>query len=74
MRSCASVSLMEEFIGITLSVETALLPSPPRAPNRRRARWGRERTDQFHRHHFIRGRARALEHVKTFAPLGSESE
>jgi len=35
MRSCASVSLMEEFIGITLSVETALLPSPPRAPNRR---------------------------------------
>jgi hypothetical protein len=33
MRSCVSGSLMEEFIGITLSVETALSPTPPRAPN-----------------------------------------
>jgi hypothetical protein len=32
MRCCVSGSLMKEFIGITLSVETALSPSPPRAP------------------------------------------
>ena len=41
MTSWVSVSLTGEFIRIRLSVETALSPSPPRAPNRRCAGCGR---------------------------------
>ena len=58
MTSCASVSLMEEFIGITLLVEPALSPSPPRALNRRLAGRSRSTYRSIHRHHFTRGRAR----------------
>ena len=47
--NCVSVSLAGEFIGIILSVLAALSPSPPRAPNRRRAGRGRRIRRSFHR-------------------------
>ena len=46
---CVSVSLAGELIGIILSVLAALSPSPPRAPNRRRAGRGRRIRRSFHR-------------------------
>ena len=46
---CVSVSLAGELIGIILSGLAALSPSPPRAPNRRRAGRGRRIRRSFHR-------------------------
>ena len=46
---CVSVSLAGELIGIILWVLAALSPSPPRAPNRRRAGRGRRIRRSFHR-------------------------
>ena len=59
---CVSVSLAGELIGIILSVLAALSPSPPRAPNRRRAGRGRRIRRSFHRRVTPR-RLSAHEHV-----------
>src|SRR5208337_3704211 len=65
--NCVSVSLAGEFIGIILSVLPALSPSPPRAPDRRRAGRGRG----IHRSTYRRVYP---EHVTTIALLRAESE
>ena len=68
-----SVSLAGEVIGIILSVMTALSPSPPRAPNRKRAGRGRG----IHRSNVggvTRRGLSAHEHVTTIALYRDESE
>ena len=71
---CVSVSLAGELIRIILSVLAALSPSPPRAPNRRRAGRGRRIRRSFHRRVTPAGDLSALEHVTTIAVERDESE